>query len=343
MSVRWGFIGAGSVTERKASPTEAFTQEGSQVVAVARPDRERALAYAQQHGIPRAYDRVADLCADPEVDAVYVCTPHHLHKEHTLLAVRAGKHVLCEKPLANTTAECLEMVREAKRAGVVLAVAYYRRFYPVVERLRQIVAAGQLGTLTSAHVIKRDYYVPPRQETATSRRTIWRTDLARAGGGTLNESGSHRLDLLFYLLGEASAVAAEVERFAAWYAGEDQADVTIRFANRALAQVEISWCSRASCDFFFLAGTHGQVTIPDLEGDELLVQIGAGSELVRVGPRPRATHRAVVADFVRALADGGQVRCPASEGLLTTQLIEVAYEAARQKKTLAVPPVRREI
>ena len=121
-----------------------------------------AEAYARANGIERAYATVEELCADPEVNAVFVCTPHHLHKEHALAAIAAGKHVLCEKPLTITTEDGAELVEAAKRAGVVLAVAYYRRFYPVLERLHEIVRSGRLGTLTSAQMVCRSYSIPPR-------------------------------------------------------------------------------------------------------------------------------------------------------------------------------------
>src|SRR5215208_1259245 len=162
MDVRWGFIGAGNVTQAKASPTGAFTQEGSRVVAVARADAARADAYARANGIDRAYATVEELCADPEVDAVFVCTPHHLHAEHVLAAIRAGKHVLCEKPLTITTEDGAHLVRAAQRAGVVLAVAYYRRFYPVLEALQRVVESGRLGTPTTAQLVCRSHSIPPR-------------------------------------------------------------------------------------------------------------------------------------------------------------------------------------
>src|SRR5215218_651300 len=90
MEVRWGFVGAGNVTEAKAAPAGAFTQDGSRVVAVARSDKGRAEQYARANGIARAYASVEELCADPDVNAVYVCTPHHLHRDHALAAIRAG-------------------------------------------------------------------------------------------------------------------------------------------------------------------------------------------------------------------------------------------------------------
>src|SRR5690349_8839915 len=87
MDVRWGFVGGGNVTEWKAPPGGAFTQDRSRVVAVARTSLERSEAYAEEHGIERAYASVEELCADPDVDAVFICTPHHLHTEHALTAI----------------------------------------------------------------------------------------------------------------------------------------------------------------------------------------------------------------------------------------------------------------
>ena len=337
MEICWGFIGAGNVTTVRASPVEAFTQAGSRVVAVCRSHRALAEDYARSNGVAKAYTDVEQLCADPEVNAVYICTPHHLHRDHAMAALRAGKHVLCEKPLANSTEECKAMVQEARRAAVFLGVAYYRRFYPVIEALRQVLISGRLGRLTSAQVVKHDYFVPPRDKAISDGRTQWRTTLALAGGGTLNEAGCHRLDLLLYLLGDARSVSAELARFEAWYEGEDQASVTIRFANEVIAQVDHSWCNRSNRDFFAVAGTDGQVVIENLEENQLILQIGRETKVVEVAPRPQATHRAVVADFVQALNDGGNLRCPGEDGLRATQLIELAYRAARERRTVDVP------
>jgi predicted dehydrogenase len=337
MEVRWGFIGAGNVTEAKASPAGSFTQDRSSVVAIARGSKARAEEYARANGIARAYGSAEDVCADPEVNAVYIATPHHLHRDHALAAIRAGKHVLCEKPLAITTEDCMEIVREAQSAGVVLAVPYYRRFYPIAEKLKEIVESGRLGTLTSAQVVSHGYFIPPREEAASDRRTNWRTTLDAAGGGALNENGSHKLDLLFWYLGDARSVSAEVERFETWIAGEDQACVTIRFVNRAIGQLDQTWCSRAPRDYFSIAGTEGHVIVEDLEGTSLVVQIGRTPETIRVDARAQATHRPVVADFVNAVNGNGTVRCSGADALRTSQIIELSYVAARERRTIEVP------
>ena len=341
MEVRWGFVGAGNVTKAKASPAGAFTQDHSRVVAVARANPAHAETYAQANGIARAYGTVEALCADPEVNAVFVCTPHHLHKQHALTAIRAGKHVLCEKPLAITTEDGAEIVEAANRAGVVLAVAYYRRFYPVLERLHQIVQSGQLGTLTSAQMVCRSYSIPPPPPADAPRPTGWRTRLDQAGGGALTDVGSHRLDLLFWLLGDARSVSASVARIETWLDTEDQANVAIQFGdslnNPVIGSLDQSWCSRSPRDSIAVYGTHGIATVPDLEGTQLELQLGSTTEIIEVAPRSAATHRPLVADFVRVLRSGGIVRCSGADALRTTQIIELAYRADRECRTLDVP------
>jgi predicted dehydrogenase len=337
VEVRWGFIGAGNVTEAKASPQGAFTQEGSRVVAVARADATRAEAYAHANGIARAYASIDELCADPEVNAVFVCTPHHLHTEHVLAAIKAGKHVLCEKPLTISTDDGAELVESARQASLVLAVAYYRRFYPVLETLHALVKDGKLGTVTTAQMACRAHSIPRRPADSQAATPGWRTQIQTAGGGCLTDTGSHRLDLLFWLLGDAASVSATTARFETWADTEDQAAVTIQFANRASAYLDVSWCSRTPQDSLEVRGTHGTAYVPDLEGTTLTLQIGRETQTIETAPRSPATHRPLVADFVRALNDGSSVGCSGADGLRTTQLIELAYQSARDRRTLDVP------
>lgn len=338
MEVRWGFIGGGNVTEVKASPSAAFTQPGSRVVAVARSDKGRAEEYARANGIPRAYGSAEELCADAEVNAVYVCTPHHMHREHALAAIRAGKHVLCEKPLAITAADCATMVREAERAGVTLAVPYYRRFYPIVEKIKEIVDSGRLGKITSARIVSHNYFMPSPEEARTDRRTAWRTGVETAGGGALTENGSHVIDLLLYLLGDPVAVSAETERWEFPFEGEDVASITTRFANRAIALLEQSWCNKVGRGILAVYGTDGDATIADLEGRTIVVQVaGGGPETIEVPARAQTTHQPVVADFVRSLNGSGPVRCTGADAARTSQLIELAYRSAREGRRVEIP------
>ena len=139
--VRWGIIGCGDVTEVKSGPA-LQKAEGSQLVAVMRRNGALAQDYARRHGVPRWYDDAQQLIDDPEVDAVYIATPPHMHKEYTLAVARAGKPVYVEKPMALNAAECQEMIDACHSAGVPLFVAYYRRALPRFVKVKELVDSG---------------------------------------------------------------------------------------------------------------------------------------------------------------------------------------------------------
>lgn len=131
--VRWGIIGCGDVTEVKSGP--AFQKaERSELVAVMRRNGALAADYAKRHGVPKWYDDAEQLIHDPDVDAVYIATPPHAHKDYTLKVAAAGKPVYVEKPMALNAQECREMVEACRSAGVPLFVAYYRRAQPQIGR-----------------------------------------------------------------------------------------------------------------------------------------------------------------------------------------------------------------
>ena len=123
----------------------------SEIVAVSRASVELAASFAGDVGARRWYPQWQELVADADVESVYVATPVHLHAEQTIAAAEAGKHVLCEKPMAMTVAECDRMIAACRTHGVRLGIAYYRRFYPAVLRVKAIVASGEIGTIGAWH------------------------------------------------------------------------------------------------------------------------------------------------------------------------------------------------
>ena len=150
-TIRWGIIGCGDVTEIKSGP--GFQKaDGSALTAVMRRDAARARDYAHRHGVPRAYDKAADLIADPEVDAVYIATPPASHCELAMMTAAAGKPCLVEKPMALNYAECQRMNEAFDRRGVPLWVAYYRRALPRFLIVRDALHSGDIGRVTSVHV-----------------------------------------------------------------------------------------------------------------------------------------------------------------------------------------------
>src|SRR5262245_27820863 len=214
MPVRWGIVGCGDVTEIKSGP--GFQKaHGSALVAVMRRDRAKAEDYARRHGVPRAYDRAANLVADPDVDAIYVATPPSSHLELARLAAEAGKPCLVEKPMAMNHAECLAMIEAFRANRVPLWVAYYRRALPRFLAVRERLAGGAIGTLTSAHVQVTEPLA------VGGVRANWRFDPLVAGGGLFLDLASHCVDLLDFFAGPVADACGFALNTGGAYAAED--------------------------------------------------------------------------------------------------------------------------
>jgi predicted dehydrogenase len=204
-SLRCAVIGAGAFAEACHLPGLRMAP-GVEVVALCGRRRERAEALAQRFAVPRVYTDARDLLAREEVDAVAICTPNAAHHEQALLALAAGKHVLCEKPLALTVGEAEEMTAAARRSGRVHLVAFTYRYLHGVAELRRRVRAGDIGEpfLFRAH---HEYWDALRPGASIG----WRELQAPSGGGVLWDSGSHFFDLARHLVGPVSAVAATTQ------------------------------------------------------------------------------------------------------------------------------------
>jgi predicted dehydrogenase len=196
--IRWGVIGPGAIAVGFADAMQMA--EGGAIVAVASRARERADAYADRYGIATRYDDYAALAQDPEVDVVYVATPQSRHVEDTLLMLRAGKHVLCEKPFALNEAQGRRMVDEARGRGVFLMEAIWSRFLPAYRALVDVVRSGRIG---EPLLVEADFGF--RRPMEPDHR-LFRADL---GGGGLLDLGIYPLQLCTLLLGPVEHVAAE--------------------------------------------------------------------------------------------------------------------------------------
>src|SRR5919197_2060291 len=141
---KWGLIGAGDIVRRRVAPA---LRESSrcELVAISRARADLAAEFASTFSARRWYRRWRDLVVDPDVEGVYVATPVHVHAEQTIAAAEAGKHVLCEKPMAMDAAECDRMIAACRANGVRLGIAYYRRFYPTVRRIEALLTSREIG------------------------------------------------------------------------------------------------------------------------------------------------------------------------------------------------------
>ena len=169
--INWGFIGCGEVTEKKSGP--AFNEvEGSKVVAVMSRSEDKARSYAERHHIRKWYTDARELIDDPDVNAIYIATPPSSHATFAIMAMRAGKPVYVEKPLAASYNDCIRINRVSEQTGVPCFVAYYRRYLPYFRKVKQIVEQGGIGNVLNVQV---RFSVPPRDLDYTSGKEMpWR-------------------------------------------------------------------------------------------------------------------------------------------------------------------------
>ena len=317
-TLRWGILGCGDVANYKGGPP-LYTVDDSELVAVMRRDRVKAQAFAERHGAKWAYSDVDALLADDEVNAIYIATPPHLHCEHTIRAARAGKHILCEKPMALTVAECQRMIDACRQAGVTLMIAYYRSFFPNIMRMKALMAEGAIGEVVLARINCTAYYNPNQHDLSS-----WRVNPEISGGGVLMDIGSHRIDLLQYLMGDIVSARGYAETVHLDVDVDDSAVFTLRFASGAHAVANINWNVGTSVDDVEVYGTEGCLRCSPLNSGNLtLEKSGDRFELDRV-PLPH-THTGLVEDFVNHLKTGEPIRCSGKSGLKTNAIIAQIY------------------
>lgn len=229
-SVGWGLIGASTIARQHM--VDAIRAQGHcEVVAVASTSLERAQTFAKEHAISRAYDSVDALLADPAVNVVYISTTNELHHDQVLMAAAAGKHVLCEKPLALNLEDAREMVHACRKAGVLMATNHHLRNAATHRKIRELLQDGAIGKPLFARVFHAVYLPPSLQG--------WRVHKPQAGGGVILDITVHDVDTLRYTL-DAEPVEVVGMTQSASMAKEGLADgvmAVVRFDNGVLAQL----------------------------------------------------------------------------------------------------------
>jgi predicted dehydrogenase len=232
--VRFGIAGFGLHAVRRLMPGFSRSKKCT-VTALSRRTMAAARKSAAEYGIPGSFDSVAELCGSPEVDAVLVTTPNSCHLPDVLAAIDAGKHVLCEKPLAMNAALCKQMVEAARQRNVIFGVAHVFRFNESVRRFRELVAAGRIGTPVFARS-EFSFFVGP------SHPRTWLYNASLAGAGPIFDLGVHCVDTLRFILQD------EVTRVSCWASSdarsgdvEAAASLTLEFAKGAIGTVLVSF------------------------------------------------------------------------------------------------------
>lgn len=329
MTLRWAVIGCGDIAEKRVAP--AINRESRSCLhAVVRRDEAKCRDFAARHGATHALNSFAAAVALDEVDAVYIATPVYLHAAQTMASALAGKHVLVEKPMALTADECAEMTDACRTHGVTLGVAYYRRFYPKVRAMQDLIAAGDLGEPQFVRAFTGGRYRINRGEQGS-----WRTIPEQGGGGPLQDIGSHRIDLMLALFGPIRRVKAEIGNATLDAPVEDHAHLLFEFANGMKGALHCTWNLGVGRDEWEVYGTEGGASTRDLNGPELVIERGGDRE-VRSLPADANLHFPLIEDFVEAALSGRDPEIPGEQGRETTRVIEAAYLSAREGKAVEI-------
>lgn len=286
--IKWGFIGCGEVTEKKSGP--AFSEvEGSIVEAVMSRNADKARDYAYRHGVKKWYTDAQSIVNDPEVNAIYIATPPSSHVTFAIMAMKAGKPVYVEKPLCSTYEDCARVNRVCEETGVPCFVAYYRRYLPYFNKVKDIVESGEIGKVISVQV---RFSVPPRELDYNADNLPWRLQPDIAGGGYFYDLAAHQLDLLQYIFGVIVKAHGYVANRVGLYEAEDTVSACFLFENGLPGSG--SWCfvghESAREDRIEIIGDKGQVNFSVFNYDPITLHNSNGIQHLVVENPPHVQY-----------------------------------------------------
>ncbi|QFI68109.1 Gfo/Idh/MocA family protein [Sinorhizobium alkalisoli] len=266
--IGWGLIGASTIAREWV--IGAIRAAGGDVVSVMSSSAERGATYAQENGIAKSVASVDELVGDPDIQAVYISTTNELHREQALAAIRAGKHVLCEKPLALTLNDACEMVLKACEAGVVLGTNHHLRNAATHRAMREAIAAGRIGRPIAARVFHA-VYLPPHLQG-------WRLDRPEAGGGVILDITVHDADTLRFVLDDDPIEAVAISHSAGLSKEglEDGVMGVLRFRSGVIAQFHDAFTTKYAETGLEVHGTDGS-----LIGRNVMTQRPVGTVTLR--------------------------------------------------------------
>lgn len=316
--VRFGILGAARIAP-EALIKPALESSDAEVAAIAARDPARAREFADTHHIPRVHASYEDLVADPDLDVIYNPLPNSLHCEWTIAALRAGKHVLCEKPLASNATEAAKMAKVADETGMILGEAFHYRYHPLADRVREIIDSGRLGRLSR---VEGNFSVPIPE---TNIRFNW----SLAGGATM-DLGCYPL----HMIRNFSGLATKVLRASAEIGPRNidvAMDVELELAGGATARMTCSMKKDAQLGASFVArGEHGELKVTNPVGphwgNQLTLKIGADEKSESVPGATTFTYQ--LSAFVKAVRGETKFPTDGAEGVVNMQLIDDVYRAA---------------
>lgn len=316
--VRWGVIGCGDIATKRVIPAMQEL-ETCKVQAVARANSDLIEKYAKQVGADRWFLHWQNLLRSETVDAVYIATPVSFHEEQAIAAAEEGKHVLCEKPMAIDAAACERMIAACRANKVRLGVAYYRHFYPAVQRVKQIITSGEIGQVVLAQVDAFEWF-----DRVEGEPRSWLLNKELAGGGPMLDFGSHRIEVLQNLLGAVKSVQAQTFNLHFDRQVEDTAYVSLEFVRNAHGIIRVTHAAQEPRDTLELVGTKGTLHVPVLNEGNIIIRTADGERSEHCPPHTNF-HLPLIEDFTNAVLAGRVPTVSGQIGLNVARVTDQVY------------------
>jgi predicted dehydrogenase len=342
--ITWAVVGSGGIARRRTIPEGFARASNARLVGVLDVDGDANKAVAKQFKV-KSFRSMRGVLAS-EVDAVYIATPASLHAKQAIACARAGKHVLCEKPLGLTVREANRMVEAFQAAGRTLGTAFMMRLSAQHQAALAMVKRGDLGKLVYGRAQLSCWYPPIPG--------AWRQDPALGGGGSLIDMGGHCIDLLEMYLGEVAAVSCRTGNLVHAYASEDSAVALLEFASGACATVDSYFCipDASSRNMLELYGSTGSIVAEGTIGQNAsgrmvayLADAKAGYDAgqrrtesggIEIAPPAVNMYQAEVEEFSRAVQEKREPAVSARQGVRSQEVLAACYKSARTGKRVVL-------
>ena len=342
--IKWGVIGSGGISQRRTIPEGILRAKNGELKVVFDIDTKVNSEVAKKFGAEEAAS-VEDLLS-ADIDAVYIATPASVHAEQVRASAKAGKHILCEKPLGMTVTEAEEMIDICKKAVFKLGCAFMMRFVAQHRESLKLIEEGKLGKPTYGRAQLSCWY-PPIEG-------AWRQNPVTGGGGALIDMGGHCIDLLEMFFGKVVKVSCFINNTVHEYKSEDSAVVVLFFENGALGNVDTFFCipDNSSKNVLELYGSKGSIlangTIgqgpagqmtafleQDSEGYDAQ-QARTESQGMVINPEPVNTYQAEIEEFCQAIIDDREPLISGELGLRSQKVLTACYESAKSEVVVEV-------
>jgi len=344
--IGFGMVGCGVIAPFHA--TGIKETPGAFLAAACDPNEEAAKGFSASHGSIPFYTDLEEMLQRDDVQAVCICTPSGVHSDQAVMAARAKKHVLCEKPLDITLPKIDRMIRVCREEGVKLGGIFQRRTYEATRKAREAVQGGLLGKMVLGDVYQKFYRSPEYY-----RSGAWRGTWALDGGGALMNQGVHGIDILLWIMGDVKSVIAKADHLVRDIEVEDTAIAIVTFENGAFGVVEgATSCNPGEVAKLELHGEKGTIILTDsgivrwavAKGDRHLAQdekMASAEERAHGVSDPRAIsaegHVALIRDFVDAINNNREPMVTPESARKPVELILAIYESARTGREVTLP------